>query len=316
MVLVTGATGFLGRRAVPELQAHHHEVRCLVHTPGRERVFPPRSVDVHYGSVFDPDALAAAFYDVEVVVHLVGAIRQARGGRTYDRINREGVVNVLAAAKDSRVKHFIYVSVIGANRNPSYPYLYSKWRGEQAVVNSGLPYTILQPSIMFGQGDEFLNALAGLVRVFPLVPVVGSGKNRLQPAAVEDVARCIARTVGRESLKGKTIEVGGPQQLTYDEIIAIVARTLGKRRLRFHIPVWMMYPPTALIQWLLARPAVTTDQLRMLAIRSVADVGVVERTFGFTPQPLEGNIDYVRSVGIRDGLNIITGWMPSQIRDH
>ena len=315
LVLVTGATGFLGRRVVPELLAHRHEVRCLVHTPGRERIFPPRSVDVHYGSVLDPNAVAAAFYDVEAVVHLVGAIRQQRG-RTYDRINRQGVVNVLAAAKDAGVKHFIYVSVIGANSNPSYPYLYSKWRGEQAVVNSGLPYTILQPSVLFGPGDEFLNALAGLVRVFPLVPVVGSGRNRLQPAAAEDVARCIAYTVGRESLQSRTIELGGPHQLAYNEIVAIVARTMGKRRLRFHIPVWMMYPSTALMQWLLARPPVTTDQLRMLAIRSVADVGVVEEIFGFTPQPLEGNIDYVRSVGIRDGINIISGWMPSHIRDH
>ncbi|MDP6548526.1 MAG: complex I NDUFA9 subunit family protein [Dehalococcoidia bacterium] len=315
LVLVTGATGFLGRRVVPELQAHRHEVRCLVHTPGRERVFPPRSVDVHYGNVLDPGAVAAAFYDVEAVVHLVGAIRQ-RKGRSYDQINRQGVVNVLAAAKDAGVKHFIYVSVIGANSNPSYPYLHSKWRGEQAVVSSGLPYTILQPSILFGQGDEFLNAIAGLVRLFPLVPVVGSGRNRLQPAAAEDVARCIALTVGRESLKGKTIELGGPQQLSYNEIVAIVARTLGKRRLRLHIPVWMMFPATALMQRLLARPPVTTDQLRMLAIRSVADVGIVEGTFGFTPQPLEGNIDYVRSVGIRDGLNIITGLMPSHIRDH
>tara|TARA_B100000315_G_scaffold221998_1_gene225779 strand:- start:190 stop:1008 length:819 start_codon:yes stop_codon:yes gene_type:complete len=272
-------------------------------------------VDVHYGSVLDPNAVAAAFYDVEAVVHLVGAIRQQRG-RTYDRINRQGVVNVLAAAKDAGVKHFIYVSVIGANSNPSYPYLYSKWRGEQAVVNSGLPYTILQPSVLFGPGDEFLNALAGLVRVFPLVPVVGSGRNRLQPAAAEDVARCIAYTVGRESLQSRTIELGGPHQLAYNEIVAIVARTMGKRRLRFHIPVWMMYPSTALMQWLLARPPVTTDQLRMLAIRSVADVGVVEEIFGFTPQPLEGNIDYVRSVGIRDGINIISGWMPSHIRDH
>ena len=315
LVLVTGATGFLGRRVVPELRAHHHEVRCLVHTPGRERVFPPRSVDVHYGDVLDPDAVAAAFYDVEAVVHLVGAIRQ-RKGRSYDQINRQAVVNVLAAAKDAGVKHFINVSVIGANSNPSYPYLHSKWWGDQAVVNSGLPYTILQPSVLFGSGDEFLNAIAGLVRVFPLVPVVGSGRNRLQPAAAEDVARCIALTVGRESLKGKTIELGGPQQLSYNEIISIVVRTLGKRRLRFHIPVWMMFPTTALMQRLLARPLVTTEQLRMLAIRSVADVGIVEEMFGFTPQPLEGNIDYVRSVGIRDGLNIITGLMPSQIRDH
>ena len=92
-------------------------------------------------------------------------------------------------------------------------------------MNSGIPYSIIQSSIMFGAGDEFLNTVAGLVRVLPLVPVVGSGRNRLQPIAVEDMARCIALIVDREDVKGKTIEVGGPRQVSYNEIVAIVART-------------------------------------------------------------------------------------------
>ncbi len=314
-VLVTGATGFLGRRVVPELQEHHHQVRCLVHTPGRERVFTPRSVDIHYGSVLDSNALAAAFYDVEAVVHLVGIIRRRRG-LTYDLINRQGVANVLAAAKESGVKHFVLVSAIGAADNRSYPYLYSKWQGEQEVVKSGLSYTIIQSSIMFGAGDEFLNTVAGLVRIFPLVPVVGSGRNRLQPIAVEDMARCIALAVDREDMKGKTIEVGGPRQVSYNEIVATVARTIGKRRLRIHFPVWLVYGLAKAAQDLVPRAPVTTDQLRMLPIRNVAEPDVVERTFGFTPRVLEGNIDYVRSVGLRDGIDILTGYMPSRIRDH
>ena len=314
-VLVTGATGFLGRRVVPELQEHRHRVRCLVHTPGRERVFAPRSVDIHYGNVLDPDTLAASFYDVEAVVHLVSIIRR-RKGPTYDQINRQGVANVAAAAAHSGVKHFIQISALGAAEDRSYPYLFSKWQGEQAVVNSGLPYTIIRPSIMFGAGDEFLNNVAGLVRVSPLVPVVGSGRNRLQPIAVEDMARCIALAVDREDLKGKTVEVGGPKQVSYNEIVAIVAQALGKRHLRFHVPVWLMYVLAAAVQGVVPRAPVTTDQIRMLAIRNVAEPDVVEKTFGFTPRVLEGNIDYVRSVGFRDGIDILTGYMPPRIRDH
>lgn len=314
-VLVTGATGFLGRRVVPELQEHRHRVRCLVHTPGRERVFAPRSVDIHYGNVRDPDTLAAAMFDVEVVVHLVSIIRQGKGS-SYDQVNRQGVANVVAAATGSGVKHFVLISALGAAEDRSYPYLYSKWQGEQEVVNSGLPYTIIQPSIMFGAGDEFLNNVASLVRVCPIVPVVGSGRNRLQPIAVEDMARCIALAVDREDLKGKTIEVGGPKQVSYNEIVTTVTRALGKQRLRFHVPVWLMYVLTAAVQRILPRAPVTTDQLRMLAIRNVAEPDVVEKTFGFTPRVLEGNIDYVRSVGFRDGIDILTGYMPPRIRDH
>ena len=315
LVLVTGATGFVGRLVVRELQDHHHRVRCLVHTPGRDRLFSDRSVEVQYGSVTDPAALAETFYDVEVVIHLVGIIRQGRR-RSFDQINRQGVANVVAAAKETGVKHFIEVSAIGATNNSTYSYLYSKWRGEQEVANSGLPYTILRSSIMFGEGDEFLNALAGLVRVSPLVPVAGSGRNRFQPIAAADVARCVVLAVDREDLKGKTIEIGGPQQLSYNEIIGAVARTLGKRRLYFHLPVWLMYLATSVVQRLQPRPLITTDQLRMLSLRNVAELGVVEQTFGFTPRPLEGNIDYVRSVGFWDGIKIAFGSMPNQIRDH
>ena len=314
-VLVTGATGFLGRRVVPALQQRRHEVSCLVHSPGRERIFPPRTVDVHYGDVMEPNTLAAALHDVDAVVHLVGIIRR-RKGAGYDQVNRDGVANVVAGAKESGVKHIVLLSALGAAEDRSYPYLHSKWQGERAVVNSGIPYTIIRSSIVFGAGDEFLNSLAALVRVSPLTPVIGSGRNRLQPIEVEDLARCAALTVERDDLKGKILEVGGPRQVSYNEIVSIVARTLGSRRPRVHVPVWVMSPLTAVMQRILPRPPITTDQLRILAIRNVAEPDVVKKTFAFTPKELEGNIDYVKSVGFRDGMSILTGRVPRHIRDH
>ena len=315
VVLVTGATGFLGRRVVRELLDHRYEVRCLVHTPGRERLFPDRLVDLHFGSVSDPAALAAALYDVEAVIQLVAVIRQ-RKGATFDQINRHGAANVAAAAKAAGVQHFLHVSSIGAGNNRSYRYLYSRWQGEQEVIDSGVPYTILRSSLMFGEGDEFLTPLAGLMRVFPLVLVPGSGRNRLQPIAVADVARCLVLALGRSDLRGKTIEIGGPQQVSFNEIISIVARTLGKRRLRFHVPIWPLRLVTAISQRVQSRLLITTEQLRMMSIRNVAELDTVEQIFGFTPQPLEGNIDFVRSVSFGDGLKIVTGFMPSRIRDN
>jgi NADH dehydrogenase len=278
-------------------------------------MFPDGSVDVHFGSVQDPHALAAAFYNLEAVVHLVGIIGQ-RAGATFDQINRQGVANVVAAARGAGVKHFLHVSAIGANNNPFYPYLYSKWQGEQEVINSGLPYTILRPSLMFGPGDEFLNTLAALARVFPLVPVIGSGRNRFQPIAVEDVARCLVLALGRDDLRGRTIEIGGPQQLSYNDLMAIMARTLGRRRLYIHIPVLPMSLAVGVLQRVQPRPPVTGEQLRMLPIPNVAQPDTVQQVFGFTPRPLEGNIDYVRGVSFGDGLKTVAGFMPSRIRDH
>ena len=313
-VLVTGATGFVGRRVVAELQTRH-QVRALVHTAGRERIFPDRSVEVAYGSISDRSALTEAFYDVDAVVHLVGVIRQGRR-QTFDLVNHRGAAAVAAAAKAANVQHFVQMSAIGAGPDQSYPYLFSKWQGEQEVVKSGLAYTILRSSIMFGEGDEFLNALAALVRVFPVVPVIGSGRNRFQPIAVEDVARCVAISLERSRLRGRTIDIGGPEQFTYNELVSIVARRLGKRRLFFHIPVWAAYLAARVAQIVQPRPPITTDQLRMISIRNVAEPGVIEEEFGFTPRKLEGNIDYINSIGFRDALRISMGSMPKSIRDH
>ena len=298
-----------------ELLERGHEVRCLIHTPGRERIFPHRDVEVQYGSISDPTALRNAFYDAESVIHLVGVIRPTRRS-SFDAVHREGTANVLAAAKQAGASHFLYVSVIGAANDQTYPYLYTKWLGEQEVVKSGIHFTIFRPSMLFGEGDEFLNALAGMIRLFPIVPVIGSGKNRLHPLAADDLARCIAMTLGREDLKGRTIDLGGTERFSYNELVTEVAKAMGKRRLRFHLPVWLMRAVAAVSQGLMPRPPITTDQIKMLGIRSVAEMGEVERIFGFTPQSLEGNIDFVNSVGRADGIQMLLGMMPRRIRDH
>tara|TARA_B110000263_G_scaffold33374_1_gene25282 strand:+ start:49 stop:885 length:837 start_codon:yes stop_codon:yes gene_type:complete len=278
-------------------------------------MFPHRDVEVQYGSISDPTALKNAFYDAESVIHLVGVIRPTRLN-SFDDVHREGTANVLAAAKQAGANHFLHVSVIGAANDQTYPYLYTKWLGEQEVVKSGMHFTIFRPSMLFGEGDEFLNPLAGIIRLFPIVPVIGSGKNRLHPLAADDLARCIAITLGREDLKGRTIDLGGAERLSYNELVTEVAKAMGKRRLRFHLPVWLMRSVAAVSQGIMPRPPITTDQIKMLGIRSVAEMGEVERVFGFTPQSLEGNIDFVNSVGRADGIQMLLGAMPRRIRDH
>ena len=315
LVLVTGSTGFLGRRVVKELLERHHTVRCLVHTPGGERLFPGRAPDIYYGNVNDMEALSEAAAGVDAAIHLVAIIRQ-RGRATFESINHQGTANVVAAAKQAGVNHFIHVSANGVTADPTFKYLFSKWQGEQKVVNSGLAYTVLRPTIMFGPGDEFLNTLAGFAKILLVAPVAGSGRNRYQPIAVEDAARCLALSVDRQDLKGRTLDIGGPDQLSYNEIVSIVARTLGKRGWRFHVPVWTMYLATLVLQLVQPRPAITLDQLKMLGIRNVGEPGIVEQTFGFTPKTVEGNIDFVRSVTAADGFKIAMGFMPSRIRDH
>ena len=315
VILVTGATGFVGRAVVGALDRVDADVRCLVRLPGHERVLSSFKADIHYGSVADSAALRAAFHSVDVMVHLVAVIRQ-KGNATFDNVNRMGTENVVAAAREAGVGRFLYISAIGAAEGPQLPYLHSKWQAEQAVINSGLPYTILRPSLLFGPGDEFINTLACLVRSAPIIPVPGSGRTLYQPLAVMDLARCISDTLFRDDLLGQTIEIGGPQHLSYNEMVDTVARTCGLRRWKAHLPVFAMKAAVRLLEALTPRPPATSEQLKMISIPNIADVSAVKETFVFEPMPLEGNIDFVKQIGLRDAIRGAAGFMPSSIRDH
>lgn len=314
LVLVTGATGFLGRRVVRELMSRRHEVRCLIHSPGKERIFDHRAVDVHYGSILEPEALRQAFPGVQSVVHLVGVIRPTRRA-SFDLMHRQGTANVAAAAKEAGARELVYVSAMGATADAAYPYLHSKRMGELEVIGSGLDYTILRPSVIFGEGDEFMTALAGLVRLGPLTPVIGGGRNRLQPVAADDVARCVALSVGNSTVKRKIINLGGPHRLNYNNLVDEAALAMGKRRRRIHIPTALVLPAVYAMQAILPRPPVTAGQIKMLGIRNVSEGRELEQAFGFAPKPVRGNIDYINAVTFGDALRMTLGLSMPRRRD-
>ena len=315
MILVTGATGFLGRLVVQSLSSSGHPVRALVHTQSRASVLSTYNVEVAVGDVLKPGTLGPALEGVDAVIHLVAVIREM-GRMTFRQVNYDGTRNILEAAASAGVTRFLHVSAIGVTSDPSSPYLYSRWMAEQEVVRSPLSHTILRFSVGFGEGDEFFNVLAALVKLSPLVPVAGDGRSRFQPIAVEDVARCVALAYERADKVGKTIEVGGPEHVTYDELLDLVADTIGARIARVHIPISTMKPLVRIMETLVPRPPVTTEQLKTLQFDNTTDLDSVEKAFGFVPRPLKGNIDYIRKISLRDALKITLGFMPSYIRDH
>jgi NADH dehydrogenase len=315
-VLVTGGAGFVGRHVVAGLQAAGYtRIRCLVHRRSPARLSRGKAAEEVAGDVQDPDSLARAVEGVDAVVHLVGVIREGPGA-TFQDVNHRGTANLVHAARQRRVRHVVYLSAIGATNEPGYQYAYSKWLGEQEVIQSGIPYTILRSSILFGAGDEFLNTLAAVLKLFPVVPVAGEGKNRFQPLAVQDLARCLALAVCQERYYGRILEIGGPQQYSYDQLVTLLIQTLGLRRLPLHVPVPVMRRIAQMMELVMSRPPVTREQLKYLDRDNVAEMDTVERHFGFTPRPLEGNLGYLQRLRWRDALAINGGFMPRHIRDH
>jgi uncharacterized protein YbjT (DUF2867 family) len=315
MILVTGPTGFVGRRVVEALTSGGHPVRALVHTPSHASVLSPFDAEIVEGDILDPQSLARACEGVEAVIHLVAVVRE-RGSLTFGRVNYDGTRNLLEAVASANVRRIIYVSVIGAGPDPAVPYLHSRWMAEQEVERSPVPHTIVRFSVGFGEGDEFFNVLAAQVKLSPLVPVAGDGKTRFQPIAVEDVARCLVGAYEKEDTAGRTIEAGGPAYLTYDDILDLIAETLGAKIVKVHVPVSLMKPAVTVMEAVTPRPPVTRQQLKMLNLDSTTELDSVQKAFGFSPRPVSGNIGYVSGIGLRDAFSMNLGFMPARIRDH
>jgi len=308
MILVTGATGYVGRNLVSRLVRRGDRVRCLVRQGSPKLgLLRDLSVELSYGDVTDESSLAQAMDGVDAVVHTVAIIRE-KGGQTYARINHQGTRNVVLAAQRAGVKRLVHVSAIGASNSPAYAYLYSKWLGEEEVKASEIPWVILRPSFLFEEGEEFFTTLACVVKALPVVPIIGNGKSLFQPIALSDVLRCIEAGLDSDIYNGRVIELGGPERISYEGIMDLVMETIGHRRPKVHIPTSLMRPLVALMDTLLPYPPVTRRQLAMLPLDNVPSGEPVEPTFGFLPRPLRGNLNYLRKITYREALATVLGF--------
>jgi uncharacterized protein YbjT (DUF2867 family) len=219
-------------------------------------------------------------------------IRQ-RGSQTFDAVNRQGAENVGRAAREAGVGHIVHLGALGAEPDPAYPYLASKWAGEMAIRASGVPYDVLRPSLMFGPGDGFFTRLVKLIRWNPVVPVPGDGKAAFQPFAVTDLGRVVVQCVERGP-RMLLAELGGPEWMTLDEIIDVIKGVMGTRRPNVHVPVMALMPPAVIMDKLLPNPPVTPDQLKMLERRNTTHPRAVEQQFGFEPLSFRDNCEYLQ----------------------
>jgi uncharacterized protein YbjT (DUF2867 family) len=301
-ILVTGASGFVGSHVVPALLDAGHRVIAMVTSersgePLLERLDPARrdGVAIRIGDVTRPETLAAALVGADAVVHLAAIARDFNGGADLRLVNTEGTRAIVAAMQTTGVRRLIHMGAMGVEDDPDLHYASSKAKAEQIVRDSDLDWTILKPSLQFGEGDGFFNIVAGLVRTSPgLVPVPGDGGSRFQPIHAGDVAKVVVQTLADPATIHQSYELGGPRYWTYREITREVLDALDKRRLIVPMPVVLIRLVAGTAERVHLRFPVATDQLRQLRLDNIGPFDVIEPVFGFEPRSLDGSLGYLR----------------------
>ncbi len=291
MILVTGATGFIGPKVVHALRAREQPVRVVVREPRDASQLAGWGAEVVQGDMTDPASLREAVRGVERIIHLVAIIQGSP--EQFERIMAQGTRDLVAAAKEEGISRFVLQSALGTSDTEAentVPYFKAKHAMEEAVKGSGLEYVIFRPSFVFGADGGVLPLFIRQVRWSPVTPVLGPGRQRSQPIWVEDVAAYLAEGAQRPDAAGQTFELGGPDTVDWNELYARIAKVLGKRRLQLHIPFGVARLGAGVAERLPKTP-VTRDQIEMLAgADNVATNSNAVETFKLPLVPLDEQI--------------------------
>ena len=285
MILVTGGTGFVGRHLMKRLALERIQTRCLARKTSDIKKFKDLGIEVAYGDVLDKESLKKAVEGVETVIHLVGIIVEKKGA-TFEIIHTQGTKNLVEVSKAAGVQRFIYTSALGARENARSRYHKTKWEAEKAVINSGMEYVIFRPSIMIGEGGEFITMLSKIVRWAPIIPII-DGKSKVQPIYVENTVDCIIKSLTDPKTTNRIFKIAGPDQITYKELFLILMEVLDVDKPTLQIPITFMWPVACILEGVMEKPPITSQQLIMLQEDNICDIKEMQEVFNLKLVPFK-----------------------------
>lgn len=282
---VFGGSGFVGRHIVQRLAKAGAVVRVAGRDPEAALFLKPMGavgqIAPIHGEVRSEKSVAAAVAGVDVVVNAVGLGVESRRDRFAD-VHVRGARNVARAAAAAGVSHLVHLSGIGSDPHSDSAYVAARGHGDAAVREAFPAATLLKPSVVFGPGDHFFTTFAALARVAPALPLFGGGTARVQPVYVGDVADAAMRALRDPGAAGQDYELGGPTIYTYREVMALLLRTLDRKRMLVSVPERLALIMAAFAR-LLPKPPLTRDMVKLAMhdnvvgaeARRLTDLGIV-----------------------------------------
>jgi uncharacterized protein YbjT (DUF2867 family) len=277
MVTVFGGSGFLGRHVVRALANEGWRVRVAVRSPNTAHFLKPMGrvgqIQIVKANILDEGAVSRALTHAAAAINLVGILAQS-GSQRFDSIHVEGAARIAGAATAHGLALLIHVSALGTGPNVPSRYGRTKAEGEARVREAFPAATIVRSSVLFGAEDDLFNKFAWLARMAPALPLIGGGKTRFQPVFVGDVAQAIVQILADPTRAGEIYELGGPEVVTFKQILELVLKDTHRKRLLIPVPFGIMRLKGALLG-LLPNPMLTLDQVRMLETDNVVNEGAL-----------------------------------------
>lgn len=303
-VLVTGASGLVGTHTCRELSKSGWQVRALIRDPAKAAMaLGQLPVEFRVGDVRDATALRSSLSGCGAVVHLA-AIAIEKKGESYAESNTAATERLISAARAQNVQRLIFMSQNGADSRSPYPFLHSKGVAQDSVKTSGLRWTVLRPSVIFGPEDQFVNVLGRLIRLTPKIfPLPGGGTARFQPIAVDDVARVVRLSLEKKETVNQSYDLGGAVPLTLRQMTERILTAMNTDRKLVPVPVRMLRPLVALAERLLPNPPVTSSLLDLLALDNTVSNNALTEFFKVVPIPFAADeLQYLRRITARNAL--------------
>ncbi len=295
MILVTGATGFIGRTLIRQLFETGREVRVLMR-PSRRSPRLPKGVpvEVAVASLSDQSALRAALKDVDSIIHLAGAEAHGRNANLLS-VDMQGTENLARVAAEAGVSRFLYVSHLGASRASGYPVFKAKGIAEEHIRRSGVPHTILRTSLVFGPEDHFTTSLARLIQMSPFVfPIPATWRTVVQPLWVEDLVTVLLWALDNDETINQTYEIGGSEYFSVRQIVESVMQASQRQRFIFELPPVLLRALIVTFETFIPNYPASSFWLDYISISRTCPVDNLPRTFGLMPARFTYRLDYLK----------------------
>ncbi|MCY3779491.1 MAG: NAD(P)H-binding protein [Chloroflexi bacterium] len=291
MILITGATGLVGRHLVQRMMNEALPTRCLL-VDRRARRLPwdtgnPYAPEVVFGSVTDEEAFFRAVTGCHAVIHLESAMWWGRQ-RDLEQVELDGARALAAVARAARVGRIITLSQLGAAPSSAYTLHRVKGEVEHILRNSGVAFTIIRSGIVYSPEDAFINHIASMLRINPaffLMP--GGGEIVLHPIYIDDLVEAVYRSLNLIRLVDTTVDIGGAEYMSLRDLMRTVMRVTGMRRILISMPPYLLRWITGLYSRVLPRSLMTSQWLDILAANRTAPLGNTYDYFAFQPRRFE-----------------------------